>query len=76
MQERAFDLGEPLAAFVPRQRLQAAWLRNNYDCFAAGRSLALLVNGYRFFCSYKYLFQNNMRPCAGSSWPSLKPNLR
>ena len=44
---RSFDLGEPLAAFVPRQRLQAAWLRNNYDCFAAGRSLAVLVNGYR-----------------------------
>ncbi|SOB50743.1 hypothetical protein PLUA15_180194 [Pseudomonas lundensis] len=25
---------------------------------------------------YKYLFQNSMRPCAGFSWPSLKPNLR
>ena len=44
---RSFDLGKPLAAFVPRQRLQDAWLRNNYDCVAAGRSLAVLVNGYR-----------------------------
>ena len=49
---RCFDLGEPLAAFVPRQRLQDAeggekrsvWI---FDCFAAGRGLAVLVNCYR-----------------------------